>query len=179
MNSKARLRQVETVLQAVVEVHPVAMHLVALGGHLVAAEGHLVGVPPVAVMVLQQVVQGPPSRPVEEQAVLQEVVMVLQVGVTVLRVGGVVRWDQVPLRPMPRWLEASARRPGTTGLMLLRNIQVGPRDKYFNCSYRRRDVQERNAPVCSRQHDSVRCVRQVLANIIRSALMLVTSEIHM
>ena len=94
MTSKARLRQVETVLQAVVEVHPVAMEPVAVG-HLVALEGHLVGVLPVVVMVHQQVVQAPLSRPAEEQAVLQEVVMVLR-GVVV------VQWDQVPLRPMPR-----------------------------------------------------------------------------
>ena len=94
MTSKARLRQVETVLQAVVEVHPVAMEPVAVG-HLVALEGHLVGVLPVVVMVHQQVVQAPLSRPAEEEVVHQEAVVVLQ-GVVV------VQWDQVPLRPMPR-----------------------------------------------------------------------------
>ena len=67
----------EAVLQAVVEVHPVAMELVAVG-HLVVLVGHLVGVPLVVVMVHQQVVQAPLSRPAEEEAVHQEAVEVLQ-----------------------------------------------------------------------------------------------------
>ena len=110
---KARLPGVEAGLQAMVEVHQVAV-----GGHQV--EVHLV-----AVMVLQQVVQGPPSRPTEEaplgvvMVALQEVVMVVLLGVVE------VRWDQVPLRRMQRWLRAFARKLDITGRMLLRNIQVG------------------------------------------------------
>ena len=70
MTSKARLPEVEVGLLAMVEVHPVAVG------------GHQVEVPLVAVMVLQQVVQGPHSRPTEEaplgvvMVALQEVVMV-------------------------------------------------------------------------------------------------------
>ena len=159
--SKVRLRQVEMGLQAMVEVHPVAMELVAVG-HLVALGGHPMEVLPVVVMVHQQVVQAPLSRPAEEEAVHQEAVEVLQEVVMVLQGVVVVQWDQVPLRQMPRWSEASARRPGIIGRMLLRNIQVGSRDKHLNCFYRRGDVQERNATICSRQHDSARCVCQVL-----------------
>ena len=130
-SSKAsRLRQVEAGLQAMVEVHPVVETEEV--GHLVAVGGHQVEVLLVAVMVHQQVVQGPPSKPTEEghrgavMVALQEVVMVaLQEVVMVVLQGVAVRWDQVPLRQMPRWSEASARRPGITGRMLLRNIQVG------------------------------------------------------
>ena len=113
MTSKARLPGVEAGLQAMVEAHPVAVG------------GHQVEVPLVAVMVLQQVVQGPPSRPTEEaplggvMVALQEVVMVVLQGVVA------VRWDQVPLRRMQRWLRAFARKLDITGRMLLRNIQVG------------------------------------------------------
>ena len=100
MTSKARLPEVEAGLQAMVEVHPVEMEVV---GHLVAVGGHQVEVPLVAVMVLLQGVQDPPSRPTEEaplgvvMVALQEVVMVALLGVVA------VRWDQVPLRRMPRW----------------------------------------------------------------------------
>ena len=105
MTSKARLPGVEAGLQAMVEVHQVAVG------------GHQVEVLLVAVMVLQQVVQGPPSRPTEEAPL--GVVMVALLGVVE------VRWDQVPLRRMQRWLRASARKRDITGRMLLRNIQVG------------------------------------------------------
>ena len=107
MTSKARLPEVEAGLQAMGEVHQVEMEVV---GHLVAVGGHQVEVPLVAVMVHQQVVQGPPSRPTEEghqgvvMVALQEVVMVVLQEVVMVVLQGVVavRWDQVPLRRMPR-----------------------------------------------------------------------------
>ena len=113
MTSKARLPEVEVGLLAMVEVHPVAVG------------GHQVEVPLVAVMVHQQVVQGPPSRPTEEGH--RGVAMVALLGVVMVALLGVVavRWDQVPLRRMQRWLRASARKLDITGRMLLRNIQVG------------------------------------------------------
>ena len=117
-SSKAsRLRQVEAGLQAMVEVHPVVETEEV--GHLVAVGVHQVEVLLVAVMVHLQVVQGPPSRPAEEGGHRGVVMVVLQVVVVA------VRWDQVPLRQMPRWLQAFARKLVITGRMLLRNIQVG------------------------------------------------------
>ena len=114
-----------------VEVHLVVETEVV--GHQVAVGGHQVEVHLVAVMVHQQVVQGPHSRPAEEvghrevvMVDLQEVMEVLQGAMVVLQEVVVeVRWDQVPLRQMPRWLRAFARKPVITGQMLLRNIQVG------------------------------------------------------
>ena len=96
MTSKARLPQeVAADLQAMVEVHPMEMEVV---DHLVEA----VEVPLVAVLLVeavevhQQEVQGPPSRPAEEED-HRGVVMVALLGV-----GVAVQWDQNPLRLMPR-----------------------------------------------------------------------------